>query len=126
MSKNRNYRPNINPVDEVVQEEEKEEVLEVADMLAEVEAMEEVVEEDCVEEIEEIKEVSAPVIGVVAGCKKLNVRCEGKAGADVVCEIAEATEVVIDEKESTEDFYKICTEAGAEGFCMKKYITLKK
>ena len=117
MSKNRNYRPNINPVDEIVQEEVKEETLE---------ATEEVVEEDCVEEIDEIEEVSAPVIGVVAGCKKLNVRCEGKAGADIICEIAEAAEVMIDEKESTEDFYKICTEAGAEGFCMKKYIALKK
>jgi hypothetical protein len=32
---------------------------------------------------------------------------------------------MIDEKESTEEFYKVCTAAGIEGFCMKKFIAIQ-
>ena len=66
-----------------------------------------------------------PTIGVVTGCAKLNVRENASLEADVVCEILANTEVMIDEENSTNDFYKVCTCAGVEGFCMKKFITIK-
>lgn len=64
------------------------------------------------------------IIGVVADCTKLNVRESPSMDADVVCEISKHTEVMISDSESTDDFYKICTDSGIEGFCMKKFITV--
>lgn len=62
--------------------------------------------------------------GVVTDCAKLNVRAEPSTDAEVVCVISAATELLVDEAESTEDFYKICTAAGVEGYCMRKFITV--
>jgi len=64
-------------------------------------------------------------IGIVTGCKRLNVREKPTVEAPVVCEIVCQTELMIDEKESTEEFYKVCTAAGIEGFCMKKFIAIQ-
>lgn len=66
------------------------------------------------------------ILGVVVDCEKLNVREEANAEADVVCTIPVGTEVMINEEESTDEFYKICTGAGVEGFCMKKFIDIDK
>lgn len=71
------------------------------------------------DESEEIK------IGLVSNCKKLNVREKPTVEAPVVCEIVCRTELMIDEKESTEEFYKVRTAAGIEGFCMKKFIAIQ-
>ena len=62
--------------------------------------------------------------GAVSGCSKLNVREEPNLFAEVVCTLDKDVEVMIDEIESTEDFYKIYTASGMEGFCMKKFVTL--
>lgn len=70
-------------------------------------------------------EIPTAVIGVVTGCKHLNVREAANTAANVVCVITEGAEVEIIEEESTADFYAVCTGAGAEGFCMKKFITIK-
>ena len=64
-------------------------------------------------------------IGIVTNCKKLNVREKPTVEAPVVCEIVCQTELMIDEKESTEEFYKVCTAAGIEGFCMRKFIAIQ-
>ena len=68
----------------------------------------------------------APVLvdGVVAGCAKLNVRRAPSTNATVLCEINRDTKVVIDMEKSKPDWYSICTEAGVDGFCMKKYIEI--
>jgi ABC-type molybdenum transport system ATPase subunit/photorepair protein PhrA len=63
-------------------------------------------------------------IGVVSGCQRLNVRGEASADAEVVSAITENSEVIIDEEASTEDFYKVCTTAGVEGYCMRQYISI--
>lgn len=65
-----------------------------------------------------------PVYGVVSECPKLRVRKEPNTDAEVLCELPLATEVLVDESNSTEDFYKIVTGAGVEGYCMKKFINL--
>ena len=64
-------------------------------------------------------------IGVVTGCVKLNVRKKPDVKADVVCEIVCLSEVVVDEEASTSEFYKVYTVSGVDGFCMKKFITIK-
>ena len=60
--------------------------------------------------------------GKVGNCKKLNIRKLPSRDAEIVSELIEGSEVMIDEKESTALFYKICTEHGIEGFCMKQFI----
>lgn len=74
--------------------------------------------------IAEIKANTAKV-GIVAGCSKLNIREEPKTDSAIISEISCQAEVIIEEAESTEDFYKVCTPFGVEGFCMKKYIVIK-
>lgn len=66
-----------------------------------------------------------PKAGRVFNCARLNVREAPKPKANVVCEISCNTEVEIDEDESTDDFYKIRTASGIEGFCMKTFILEK-
>ena len=74
--------------------------------------------------IAEVKANTAKV-GIVAGCSKLNIREEPKTDSAIISEIPCQAEVLIEEAESTEDFYKVCTPFGVEGFCMKKYIVIK-
>ena len=92
------------------------------------------VEEETVEEVAEMFEpteteeqhdepiASKPKIGTVVDCTNLNIREKPSINANVVCTIINGTTVMVDESRSTEEFYKICTEIGEEGFCMKKYI----
>ena len=65
-------------------------------------------------------------MGFVTNCKKLNIREEPRTDATIICEVDYQTELMIDENESTEEFYKVFTAAGIEGFCMKKFITIQK
>ena len=88
-----------------------------------VEAVTEVVEEPAVEP--ETPEKAAPVKGIVASCKKLNVRVKPSAIGDVVCILACGDTVVVDEDNSTNDWYKVRTAKGVEGFCMKNFIVIK-
>ena len=60
--------------------------------------------------------------GKVNNCKKLNIRKLPSRDAEIVSELIEGSEVMIDEKESTALFYKICTEHGIEGYCVKDFI----
>lgn len=71
------------------------------------------------DEPEEIK------IGLVAVCKKLNIRERPTVEAPVICEVVCKTELIIDENESTQEFYKVYTAAGIEGFCMRKFIAIQ-
>ncbi len=79
-------------------------------------------------EIETKVEVPRPAktesydLGVVSGCSRLRVRSEPCFGINVICEIDQGTRVMIDRSKSTFDYYKIYTEAGVEGFCLKTYI----
>lgn len=64
--------------------------------------------------------------GVVTDCLKLNVRKEPSADAEVLAIVDCLSEVMVDIDASINDFYKVCTAVGVEGFCMRKYIALKK
>lgn len=89
----------------------------------EKEILETVEEEIAVEATTESVEPST-VLGVVTECVKLRVRSTPEIADNVLTEIILASEVLVDLKESTDEFYKITTEAGVEGYCMKQYINI--
>ena len=95
--------------------EEAIEPVETAEVAEPIEAVEPAIEPA-------IETAPAPKIGRVFGCTSLNVRKAPKTNAVVICTINCHAEVEIDELESTDDFYKICTASGIEGYCMKKFI----
>jgi len=70
------------------------------------------------------EEAVVPCQGFVTDCVNLNVREEPSLDAHIVGTISGSTNLMVYEEESTDDFYKICTTSGVEGFCMKRYITL--
>jgi hypothetical protein len=61
----------------------------------------------------------------VANCLRLHVLSEPRADADVVCKVRYLTEVLVDEDESTEDYYKIYLAIGAEGYCDKQLVDIR-
>lgn len=65
-----------------------------------------------------------PIDGFVSGCKKLNVRIEPSITSDVVCIVDEGTTLMIDQSESTDKWFKVYTETGVEGYCMKNFVTI--
>ncbi len=71
-------------------------------------------------------EEKKPVIGIVTDCLKLNLRQEPDPDTAVVTVIPALAEVAVDMEASTDSFYKVCTAAGIEGFCMRKYIAIQK
>ena len=64
--------------------------------------------------------------GVVTDCMRLYVRKDPSADGEVVTVIDCLSKVMVDMEGSTDEFYKVCTASGAEGFCMRKYIALKR
>ena len=64
------------------------------------------------------------LIGYVTECIKLNVREAASKDSNVLCEILLNSKVIVDKENSTEDFYKVTTETGVEGYCMKRYINV--
>lgn len=132
-NKNKNYTTFFNnkkeEIEEVVTEVENIEIptqgyLEVTDEIA---VSEDNTTEVLADESTENPKVEELLVGTVTGCVKLNVRKEPKKDADVLCVIDSGKEVTLDtsSEETYEDFYKICTPAGIEGYCMKKFITIK-
>ena len=116
-----NYSSNNNPrVEEPVVETEEV-------VVEQVEVKEEIVEPTpVVESTPETVEESTTVIGIVSDCARLRVRKEPSTDAEVLCELEEGSEVVVDMKaHTTHDFYKVCTAAGLEGYCMTNFIVLK-
>lgn len=83
-----------------------------------------VADEPTPEEPTPVVEPKVAAEGVVAGCKKLNVREHPDKNAKVVCVLDEGAVVEVFTEESVGDFYKVCTEIGIEGYCMKAYIEL--
>lgn len=63
--------------------------------------------------------------GVVVNCLALVVREEPDLNAEVAGIIYYGYDTFINEDESTNDFYKIRTKSGIEGFCCKDYIEIQ-
>lgn len=75
---------------------------------------------------EQSVEEKAKVTGIVTDCLKLNLREKSDPDANVVAVINALSEVAVDMEASTDSFYKVCTATGIEGFCMRKYIAVRK
>lgn len=80
---------------------------------------------DVTEEIEGSINAVNTITGIVSDCKRLRVRNYPELESNVICEIEADSKVVIDEVNSTEEFYKICTETGVDGYCMKRFIKVE-
>lgn len=75
--------------------------------------------------VEETEEVVEDIIGVVTDCLKLNIRKEPNKDSEVVTIVTCLDELKIDPDASTNDWYAVCTVAGVEGFCMKKFVAVR-
>ena len=75
--------------------------------------------------IEPETQESELVFGVVTNCVRLNIREEPNISAPIITEVNALSELMIDLAASNEEWYSVCTEAGIEGFCMKKFVTIK-
>ena len=110
----------VNDPELEVEEENKEKVEEPIEGQIVIPEVEPIVPEPVIPE--PVVEPENRKFGKVSNCKKLNIRKLPSRDAEIVSELIEGSEVMIDEKESTALFYKICTEHGIEGFCMKQFI----
>ena len=68
---------------------------------------------------------SETIMGITVNADRIKVYKKPSEFSEVVCEIKKDTFLLIDEKDSTDDFYSICTETGIMGFCMKIFVELK-
>ena len=67
-------------------------------------------------------------VGIVANCEKLNLRrspLKDSDGANIITELLPGVAVIIDEDKSTPNFYRVITEDGLEGYCMRQFIEVK-
>lgn len=130
MSHNKNYskfsqkKENVNleeifPETEAVEADAEQELIMDPVVEAEAEQAQEIVEES--QEVEE----AVPTVGFVDNCECLRVRKESNVDSEELCIINKLSEVVIDLDNSTDYFYKVTTSEGVEGYCMKKFITIK-
>lgn len=63
--------------------------------------------------------------GTIVSCNKLRVRMRPSKESDIIAIMDRNAEVLIEESESTEEFYKICTASGIIGYCMKQFIHIE-
>ena len=80
---------------------------------------------DVVVETVETVTLTETVTGTVTNCSKLNVRAKPSTDAEVVTILNGNSEVEIESARSTNEWLKITTAAGIEGFCMRKFISAK-
>lgn len=73
--------------------------------------------------VETPKAIRKPIKGIVSDCVKLNIRHAPNPMATIACVIPVDTEVEIDIKRSTDEWYSVVTATGVEGYCMKKFIS---
>lgn len=81
------------------------------------------------EKMDTIQEATQPNMlkeGSVKGAVRLNVRSAPRPNAPVAEIISLNDLVQVKTDEDHKDFYAVITNSGIEGFCMKKFIKLKK
>lgn len=134
---------NIKEVTEVTEETIEESTNEVNETAEQVEETVNEVEESTKETEETTEEVTEEVtdqevivpsidnnvknnevIGKISGFEKLYVRKEASKDSEPAGIITSETILTIDEENSTEDFYKVTTNEGLEGYCVKKFVKI--
>ena len=58
-------------------------------------------------------------------CLRIHVFSKPSVDSEIVCKLRYLTELEIDMDCSTPAFYKVYTAIGAEGFCLREFVTLK-
>lgn len=134
---------NIEEVTEVTEETIEESTEEVNETIEQVEETVNEVEEstnETEETTEEVtKEVTEPevivpsiennvenneVIGKISGFEKLYVRKEASKDSEPVGIVTDKDDLSIDVAHSTDDFYKVITSNGLEGYCVKEFVKI--
>lgn len=62
----------------------------------------------------------------IVDCLRLHILSEPRSDADVVCKVRYLTELEIVKELPHEGYFKVCTATGAEGYCEKCLVKLKK
>lgn len=134
---------NIEEVTEVTEETTEESTDEVNETVEQVEETVNEVEEstnEAEETTEEVtEEVTEPevivpniedgvenneVIGKISGFTKLYVRKEANKDSEPVGIVTDKDDLSIDVAHSTDDFYKVITSNGLEGYCVKEFVKI--
>lgn len=134
---------NIEEVTEVTEETTEESINEVNETVEQVEETVNEVEEstnETEETTEEVtEEVTEPevivpgiennvenneVIGKISGFEKLYVRKEASKDSEPVGIVTDKDDLSIDVIHSTDDFYKVITSNGLEGYCVKEFVKI--
>ena len=134
---------NIEEVTEVTEETIEENTKEVNETIEQVEETVNEVEEstnEAEETTEEVtEEVTEPdvivpsvennvenneVIGKISGFEKLYVRKEASKDSEPVGIVTDKDDLSIDVARSTDDFYKVITSNGLEGYCVKEFVKI--
>lgn len=84
-----------------------------------------VIVEDFIESVEKVASDLFRELPAHVNCPLLNVRVAPHPEADIVYQISKSTKIMVYPVYSTDDFYKICTATGIEGYCMKKFIDVE-
>lgn len=134
---------NIEEVTEVTEETTEESTNEVNETVEQVEETVNGVEESTNETEETIEEVDEEaiepevivpsiennvenneVIGKISGFEKLYVRKEASKDSEPVGIVTDKDDLSIDVARSTDDFYKVITSNGLEGYCVKEFVKI--
>ena len=79
-----------------------------------------------VEETEaNVQEEPKKVSGIVVDCNRLNIRTKPSINSQPVGNVTVNSEVTINLNQSNNEWFKVITKDGVEGFCMKKYVKNK-
>ena len=118
---------NVNEIEESINETE-ETTEEITNKVNEtVEQVEETINEveESTNEIEETKEeVTEEVIGKIIEFEKLYIRKEANKYSEPVGIVTDKDYLSIDIMHSTDDFYKVITSNGLEGYCVKEFVKI--
>lgn len=134
---------NIEEVTEATEETIEESTEEVNETIEQVEETVNEVEESTNETEETTKEVTEEVtepevivpsiennvennevIGKISGFEKLYVRKEASKDSEPVGIVTDKDDLSIDVSHSTDDFYKVITSNGLEGYCVKEFVKI--
>ena len=118
----------LNEIKEEITEEVIETIEEVDESQNEVSEEAQEIQETIEEVDESQNEVSEETVnnksGKIFGYEKLYVRKEPSVDSEPVGIISINDDLAIDEHHSTDDFYKVYTSNGLEGYCVKKFIKI--
>ena len=76
------------------------------------------------EPTEPTKDEPKTTIGKVTA-KRLNIREKPDIGSSILC-VAEANSELMIEEDASDEWFKVCTVLGVEGYCMKKFVDINK